>query len=185
MPNDPDIRTAWQSQTKEPFNVSLELIRYKAQKLEGTIRQQVLGIYLAVLLIATACVFIAWRIDQIPIRIGAGVLILWALRLAYQARKRVWPGRLAPDTTLKVSLDFYRRELERQRFYSRAGMQTVLPVLLSTALFVTPAATQKPELLVKMLPFLTIMVAWAVAVVVMVWRKLRAIQTEIDEIGSL
>ncbi len=84
--------------------MSLELIRYKAKKLEGAIRQQTLGIYLVVLLIAAACLFISWRIDQILIRIGAAVLVLWALILVYQARERGFgPGRLAPDATLKVS----------------------------------------------------------------------------------
>jgi hypothetical protein len=186
MPSDPnDVRTVWQNQTKEPSNVSLELIRYKARKLEGTIRQQVMAIYVVVLLIVAACVFLSWRIDEILMRIGAGILVLWALSLAYRTRKRVWPGRLAPDATLRVSLDSYRQELERQRFYLRAGVQTVLPVLLSTALFFTPAVMQKPELLVKMLPFLTIMMAWAVALIVMTWRKLRAIQIEVDEIDVL
>jgi hypothetical protein len=188
MPNDPrpdDIRSVWQSQKEERSNMSLELIRYKAKKLEGTIRQQVMGIYFCVLLIVAACVFISWRIDQIFVRIGAGILVLWALSLAYQARKGVWPVRLAPDATLRVSLDFYRQELERQRSYIRTTGQMLWPILLSTALFVTPAVRVRLETLVKMAPFLMMMTAWAVALIVIAKQKLRAVQRELDEIDAV
>ncbi len=40
-------------------------------------------------------------------------------------------------------------------------------------------------MLVKMLPFLTVMMAWAVAVIVRAWRKLRDIQAEVDKIAFL
>ena len=188
MPNDPtanDMRSIWQNQTKETSKVSLELIRYKAQQLEGVLRRQVMAVYVVVLLIVAASVFISWRIDQIFIRIGAGVLALWAVSLGYQTSKGVWPGRLAPDATLRASLDFYRQELERQRFYLRTAGKTLWPVLLSTALFVTPAARARPESLVKMVPFLIIMAAWAIALVVLVRRKLRIAQKEIDELNRL
>jgi hypothetical protein len=186
MQNDPtDIRTIWQSQTKEPSNVSLELIRYKARQLEGEIRKQVVGVYVVVLGIVTVSLYISWRVDQLFIRIGAGVLVLWALNLAYQARKGVWPGRLAPDATQTASLDFYRQALERQRFYVRAAAKTLWPVLLSTALFFAPIVMRKPGLLVNMVPFLILMVVWAVALIVITRRKLRAVQREVDEIASL
>jgi hypothetical protein len=195
MPNDPqnnpmskDIRTVWQSQTREPSNVSLELIRYKAQQLEGAIRHQAVGVYVVMLGIVAASLYISWRVDQIFIRIGAAVLVLWALSLAYQARKGVWPGRLAPDATLKVSLDFYRQELERHRFYLRAAGKALWPVLLSAALFLTlPAreAMRKPGLFVNLLPFTILMVAWAVALFLTVRRKLRAVQREVDELDVL
>ena len=188
MPNDPrpdDFRTIWQSQTKEASNMSLDLIRYKTRKVETEIRRQAVGIYFGVLLILAACLFISWRIDQIFIRIGAGILILWALRLAYQARKGVWPERLAPDATSRGSLDFYRQELERQRAHIGATGRMVWPVLLSTALFVTPAVMAQPESLVKMAPFLMMMAAWAVALVVMSMQKRRAVQKEIDDLDTL
>jgi hypothetical protein len=152
---------------------------------EAEIRRQAVGIYFGVLLILAACLFISWRIDQIFIRIGAGILILWALNLAYQARKGVWPERLAPDATLIVSLDFYRQELERQRSYIGATGRMVWPVLLSTALFVTPAVMAQPGSLVKMAPFLMMMAAWAVALIVIAKQKRRAVQRELDEIDSV
>ena len=186
MPNDrtpEDIRTVWQSQTKEPSNVSLDLIRYKAQKLEGTLRQQVMWSYVAALGLGAVSLCIAWRFDQIFVRLGAGILFLWAGTLAYEARKGAWPGRLVPGATMTASLDFYRQELECQGFYVRARGKAFVPVLLSTALFLTPAA--RAGLLVKFSPFLIVMAVWAVALIVMAGRKLRAVQKELDELDGL
>jgi hypothetical protein len=188
MPNDQtpnEVRDFWQSQTKEASNVSLDLIRYKARQLEVAMRQQVVGVFVVALVIVAACLFISWWVDQVSIRIGAGVLILWALYLSYQVRKGVWPGRLAPDATLAACVGFYRKELERQRSQLRAPGKIVWPVLLSVALFLAPAVMQKSESLARMAPFLTMIAAWAVIVFVLQIRKLRAVQREVDELGRL
>ncbi|MBZ5677479.1 MAG: hypothetical protein LAP61_24815 [Acidobacteriia bacterium] len=163
--------------------MSLELIRYKAQKLESALRHQVMWSYVAALGIGAVSLYISWRFDQIFIRIGAGVLFLWAGTLAYQARKGAWPGRLAPGAAMTASLDFYRQELECQRFYVRARGKALWPVLLSTALFLTPAA--RAGWLIKFSPFLIVMAVWAVALIVTARRKLRAVQKELDELDGL
>jgi hypothetical protein len=102
------------------------------------------------------------------------------------------------NATLSVSLDFYRRELERQISYLRAGRNTIWPLLLSAALFLTPfvrGAMGKPGmrgfdsresmyLLVGLAPFLPVMMIVAVSVFVSVGRKLRAVQMEIEELDK-
>ena len=185
MPNErtpDDIRIFWQNQTKEASNVSLELIRYKAQKLDRALRQQVIGSYIAGVGIGLVSLYIFWRFDQIFVRMGAGVLFLWAGTLAYQARKGAWPGRLAAGATMTASLDFYRQELECQRLYVRARGKALWPVLLSTALFLTPAA--RAGLLLKFSPFLIVMAVWAVALIVVAGRRRRAVQRELDELDG-
>jgi hypothetical protein len=49
----------------------------------------------------------------------------------------------------------------------------------------TPFVIRKPGLLVNMVLFLILMVAWAIGLVVVVRRKLREVQREVDEIASL
>ena len=199
MPNDPtDIRTVWQSQTKEPTKVSLELIRYKARRLEGTMHQQVVSASVAAVIVVVMALYISWQLDQIFFRMGAGALILWAVSLVYQARK-VLPKQFALNATESASLDFYRQELERQCTYLRAGRNTIWPVLLSAALFLTPVvrgAMGKPGmrgldsresmylLLGLVGPFLTVMVVWVSSVFVVVGRKVSAVQKEIEELDS-
>jgi hypothetical protein len=207
MPEDPrnnpmsnDIRSMWQSQTKKPSHVSLELIRRKARRLEESAHQRVVSTSVAALIVVVIALYISWQLDEIFFRMGACALILWAVSLIYQARKAVPPGRLPLYATLSVSLDFYRQELERERSYLRAGRNTIWPVLLSAALFLTPfvrGAIGKPGmrgfdsresmyLLVSLaVPFLTAMVVWWNSAFVVVGRKLRAVQMELDELDGL
>jgi hypothetical protein len=207
MPDDPqnnpmsnDIRSVWQSQTKKPSNVSLDVIRRKARRLGETGRERVVSTYVAALIVVVMALYISWQLDEIFFRMGAGALILWAVSLIYQARKAVSPGRLPLNATLSVSLDFYRQELERQISYLRAGRNTIWPLLLSAVLFLTPfvrGAMGKPGvrgfdsresmyfLLGILAPFLTMMVVWVNSVFVVTGRKLRAAQMELDELDSL
>jgi len=194
-----DIRFVWQSQTKKPSDISLELIRHKAHRLEETMRQQVVSTYVAALLIVVIAVYISWQLDEIFSRLGACALILLAVSLVYRGRKAISPGRLPLNATLSASLDFYRRELERQIAYLRAGRNTIWPVLLSAALFLTPfvrGAMGKPGmrgfdsresmylLLGLAAPFLTVMVVWVSSVFIVVGRKVSAVQKEIEELDA-
>jgi len=196
----PDIRSVWQSQAKKPSNVSLELIRRNARRLEETAHQRIVSTYVAALVIVVMALYISWQLDEIFFRMGACALILWAVSLIYQARKAVSPGRLPLHATLSVSLDFYRQELERQISYLRAGRNTIWPLLLSGALFLTPfvrGAMGKPGmrgfdqresmyfLLGLVVPFLTVTVVWVSSVFVVAGRKLRGVQKEIQELDRL
>jgi len=162
--------------------------------------QQVVSTYVAALMIVVIALYISWQLDEIFFRMGACALILLAVSLIYRARKAVSSGRLPLDATLSASLDFYRQELERQISYLRAGRNTIWPVLLSAALFLTPfvrGALGKPGmtgfdsresmyfLLGLVGPFLTVMMVWVSSVFVVTGRKLRAVQKEIDELGRL
>jgi uncharacterized membrane protein (GlpM family) len=202
MPNDrtpEDIRTVWQGQTKKPSNVSLELIRRNARRLEETAHQRVVSTSVAALIIVVIALYISWQLDEIFFRMGAGALILLAVSLIYRARKAVSPGRLPLDATLSVSLDFYRQELERQISYLRAGRNTIWPLLLSAALFLTPFvrgamgkqgmrgfdSRESMYLLLGLVPLLPVMVILAVSVFVAVGRKMSAARKEIDELDGL
>jgi hypothetical protein len=196
MPN--DIRSVWQSQTKKPSNISLEQIRRKARRLEETTHQRVVSTYVAALIIVVIASYIFWQLDEMFFRMGACALILVALSLIHRARKAGSPVRLPLNATLSVSLDFYRQELESQISYLRAGRNTIWPVLLSAALFLTPfvrGAMGKPGmrgfdsresmyLLLGLVPLLPVMMILVVSVFVAEGRKMRAVQKEIDELDK-
>ena len=196
MPN--DIRSLWQRQTKKPSAVSLEVIRHKTNKLEEAMRQQARNHFVVALIIVVMALYIAWQLDEIFFRLGAGALILLAVSLVFRAR-RVLPRQRAMDATLNASLDFYRQELERQISYLRAGRNTIWPVLLSAAFFLTPfvrGAMGKPGmrgfdsresmyfLMSITAPFLTMLIVWVGSVFVVVGRKMSEIQREIDELDA-
>jgi uncharacterized membrane protein (GlpM family) len=196
MPN--DIRSVWQSQTQKPSNISLELIRRKARQLEEMTHQRVVSTYVAALIIVVTAWYIFWQLDEMFFRMGACALILLAVSLIHRARKAVLPARLPLNATLSVSLDFYRQELERQISYLRAGRNTIWPVLLSAALFLTPfvrGAMGKPGmrgfdsresmyLLLGLVPLLPVMMILVVSVFVAEARKMRAVQKQVDELDK-
>ena len=195
-PMSSDIRSVWQSQRRKPSNVSLESIRRKARRLDETTRQRVVSSYFAALVIVVMALYIFWQLDDLFFRMGAGALILWAVSLIYRARKAVLPGRLAPDATLSVSLDFYRQELERELSYLRAGRNTIWPALLCAALFLTPFvrgamgktgmrgfdSQESMYLLMGLLPVTVILVF---SVFAAAGGRLRAIQMELKELDGL
>ena len=206
MPDDPpnnpmsnDIRSLWQSQTKKPSSISLELIRRKARKLEGTMHQQVVSTYVAALMIVVIALYISWQLDEIFFRLGACALILLAVSLIYRARKAVLSGPLPLNATLSASLDFYRQELERQISDLRAGRNTIWPLVLSATLFVTPFvrgamgkqgmrgfdSRESMYFVLSLVPVIPVMMILVVSVFVAVGRKLRAVQTELDELDGL
>ena len=195
MPN--DIRNVWQSQTKKPSNVSIETIRRKTNRLEEAMRQQAVNHFVIALIIVVMALYISWQLDEIFFRLGAGALILLAVSLVYRARK-ILPRQVARNATPSASRDFYRQELERQISYLRAGRNTMWPILLSAAFFVTPFirgaigragmpgfdSRESMYLLLSLVPSLPVMVIVAVSVFVSLGRKVSAIQKEIDELDK-
>ena len=193
MPN--DIRSVWQSQRKEPSNVSLELVRRKSRRLEETMQQQRVSGYVASLVVMLMAAYVYWRLDEMFFRMGAGALMLLALSLKYRARK-VRPAQLALNATPSASLDFYRQELEQQISYLRAGRNMIWPLLLSAAFFLTPfvrGAIGKPAmpgfdsresryLLLGLIPILPVMMILVFSAFAAAGRKLSEMQREIDEI---
>ena len=87
--NDP--RNIWQSQPTEPFKVSLDLIRYKAQEREQRARlETTISIAMAAVLciaFASACARVH---DTIP-RLGWGLLSLWSIYFGWHAYHWIWP----------------------------------------------------------------------------------------------
>ncbi len=184
MPDDPtpdDMRSIWQNQTKETSTVSLELIRYKAEKLERMMHHQVVGAYILGLGILPISLLLFWQVHEVFIRMGAAVLAFWGVSLVYWTCKGGWPGRFAPEAVLAVSLEFYRREIERQRFYSRVSGKLLWPVLLSAVLFMTQAVVGTARNRGGLIE-ITAWLAWIFFMLAMSRRKHQA---EIEELESL
>lgn len=186
--NDP--RNIWQNQATEPFSASLDELRRKAKQWQTRARLKTLfSIILGVALSsAFARIAITGR-DVIP-RLGATLLSLWSIYFAYQARRWLWPDRLEPHASASASLQFYRRELERRRDYNkhlwrRAGLTFCF---VGLALMVLPGvikAFPTPRLLLNVVPFFVLLVAWFVAFFLMRKRQQGQLRLEIDKQAQL
>ena len=193
MPNElpgNDPKKIWQNQPTERIKMSLDEIRRKAQKLYAKARMAAIawiaiGIFLSVAFGRAS----AGAREMLP-RIGWGVLSLWGLYGAWQAYRWIWPGRLAPGATLSTSLDFYRKELERQRDYGRQIWRRsgLAAAFLGVGLVVAPGMIQvvkTPRLLPNVAPFFVLLIVWLVSFLVLRKRNQQNLQREIDELNAL
>jgi hypothetical protein len=184
-----DPQHIWQNQPTEPCKMSADRLRRKAQQRHARDRFEAL---MSIALGLTLCLAFARMSDTgddfVP-RLGAGLLSLWCVNFAYQAYKWIWPGRLAPDSTVTTSLQFYRSQLEKRRDLSRhVWRRTALPFcFLGLAMMVVPGVIQSlssPRLLWNSVPFFVILIIWFVAFSHMKNRTRAKLQREIDELRA-
>jgi uncharacterized membrane protein YfcA len=183
--NDP--RNIWQNQPREPFKMSADEMRLRAQRFQMKARLTAATTIASALLI---CVFFGWnfaRTHEVVPRMGYGLISLCGIFMAYQTYKWVWPSNLPADAPVGTSLEFYRSELERRRDYRRhIWRRTGLTYLfLGLAMVVVPAlisALGAPRLLLNMVPFFLLLIIWFVLFFRGKKRSQHKLQQEIDEL---
>lgn len=180
-------QNVWQNQTTEVFKMSAEQLRSRSQRKQNKARfEAAYSIVLGLLLFG----LFAWRFihgHELVARIGWGVLSLWCIYFAGQAYRWIWQKRVAPDATLKTTLESYRSQLEKQRDYgrniwSRAGLNFCF---LGVALVAAPAlvrANQTPRLFMNVLPLFVLFILWLALFFPMRKRRRQKLQREIDEL---
>jgi hypothetical protein len=192
MPNESpmnDPRNIWQNQPKEPFKMSVDEMRHRAQRFQMKAR---FIVAYSIVLGLSVCFFFAWnsaRAHEVLPRMGFGLLSLWGIYAAYQAYKWVWPRTLAPDAAVSTSLEFYRGELERRRDYTRHVWRRsgLTFCFLGLAMVVVPpliTALDNPRLLLNAAPFFVLLFVWFVAFFFQKKRGQKKLQQEIDELRT-
>ncbi len=128
--------------------------------------------------------------SQIPFqRAGFCLAVAWIIYGLLKTAERIWPRSLPWDTALTSCLYFARRELERQRDYSRRIWQWFAgPMLFTLAVLVAPgvfAVGHHRSDLLNALPVLILFAVWSVMFVTGLKRSRRKLQKEIDELEAL
>ncbi len=110
-----DIKNLWKNQRVEPSQISLAELHKRAQKFEERIHRRNLREYLAGALAIACFGYYIWEFPDPVIRFGCILVIAGALFVVYMLHKRGHTRAVAGEMALRSSLDFYRKELERQR----------------------------------------------------------------------
>ncbi len=143
--------------------------------------------------IGLACaVFFAWtctKAHQQLAQMGWALLSLWGTYAAFHAYKWIRPQDLPPDAPVSRCLEFYRSELERRRDYLRhrwwrSGLPfSVVGMVMVLVGMGAPKASPNP--LLNAIPFLALLVVWAVALP-LVKKKLgqENLQQELEELRA-
>ena len=183
--NDP--RNIWQNQPTEPFKMSADELRRKAQQRQRKARfEAIYSIIVGLILFAFFARVFVQPHEVVP-RMGVGLLSFWGIYYAYQAYKWIWPGRLTPDATLNTTLQSYRSELEKRRDYGRhvwrrAGLTFGV---LGVAMVIVPALIKSldtPRLLLDLLPFFVLLAIWLAVFLRLRKRNRGKLQQEIEEL---
>ena len=187
-PSENDPRTIWQNQPTEPSVMTLETIREKMRELRAKTRRDLLGTLTGPLVVAF---FYAFCMKQFPAQQRLQPLfvlaLVWSLAGLYFLSRGKWSGEMPGDAGLSAGLEFCRREIERRRdYFRRVLLWGAGPVLLAIATFVLALALGAGRgILPKAMPFMTLVVVWIAAYVVIRARQVRELQRELDELNAI
>jgi hypothetical protein len=190
--NDP--RTIWQNQPTEASAMTLEKIRQKAQELHARTRRQMIG---NLSMPITVFFFAGYGIAKLHnelLRTLFAFAIVWSLAGQYFLNRGMWSAMLPGDAAVSTGLESYRREVERRRYlFSRVMLWQFGPavfaigvlIVLIWSLGVENRGLAVKDALLKMIPFLTLVVTWIAAVFAVRMRQQRELQREIDELNDI
>ncbi|HEY1212373.1 MAG TPA: hypothetical protein VGE93_01950 [Bryobacteraceae bacterium] len=187
-PSENDPRTIWQNQPTEPSVMTLETIREKMRELRAKTRRDLLGTLTGPLVVAF---FYAFCMKQFPAQQRLQPLfvlaLVWSLAGLYFLSRGKWSGGMPGDAGFSAGLEFCRREIERRRdYFRRVLLWGAGPVLLAMATFVLALALGAGRgILPKAMPFMTLVVVWIAAYVVIRARQVRELLRELDELNAI
>ena len=173
--------------------MTLEKIRQKTQELHARTRRELMKSIAGPLIVVGICGF-AIRFPDPVLRAMLALAVAWSLAGQYFLNRGMWSAALPGDAALSTGLESYRREVERRRFlFSRVMLWHFGPVVFAIAIFIVLIASlgtwnrgmPLKEALLKMSPFLTLIVIWMAAVFVIRMRQQRELQREIDALKEI
>src|SRR5271166_1125555 len=132
MPSDfpmKDPQKVWQNQPTEPLKMSANDLRRKALDRQSKAR---FGARFTIIIGIVCCIVFTWsivRAHTLLARMGFGLVSLCMVYAAYRAYKWTWPRNLPEEAPIHTCIEFYRRELERERDYNRRWWRSGLPLL--------------------------------------------------------
>lgn len=146
MANDPlrALQVVWQEQQVQPYQLSLAEVHRRAHGLEMAIKWRNIREYTALIIVAIVYGYYLWKFQTPLVRAGSLLSIGGALFVMYQMRKRGSTRTVPSELALSNCLDFYRRELERQRDSLRTVWSWyLLPLVPGLGLFLTGLAIEQ------------------------------------------
>ena len=109
------LATLWQEQPVTRIEISLGQLRWRARKFERRIRWRNLREYAAGALVVGVFGYYVWRIPAPLVRLGSMLVIAGALFALRSLHVRGASGSAPVGMAFSPCLEFYRRQLERQR----------------------------------------------------------------------
>lgn len=185
--NDPG--RIWRSQPTEPSVMTLEKIRQKARELHAKTRRQLVGTLTVPVFVG---VFYAFCIKEFPplqqvLQPLFAFAFVWSLAGLYFLNRGKWSEAMPGDAGFSAGLEVCRREIERQRdYFRRVLLWSFGPVLLAIGAFILASVmVAGRRIFPNAMPFMTLVVVWIAAYLVIRVRQQRELQREIDRLNDI
>lgn len=169
----------WQGQPPEGARIVADVLRKRAEDAARKRRTERIGQTVRIVLLSAIAIGGIFYVDRTPQRIVFGIAALWNLA----GLIGLWHGlRYTESAELSSCVAFCRTELQRRRHSLQAvWLLQAGPVLLLIGGLIYPHL----EFVVRMLPLLSMVGIWLIALVVMRRIQLRTIDREIEELKNL
>jgi hypothetical protein len=110
-----DLRNLWQNQEVDEMKISIDELRAKAAKFQKRIHSRNLREQVACLLVIIGFGWSFFRPSPIVPRISFALMMAGAIYVAWHLRVKGTAKALPPEMAGASCLEFYKRELEKQR----------------------------------------------------------------------
>jgi hypothetical protein len=183
--HDDRIRELWRSQHTKGFSMSIDQIRANATKLQRNVKWRNTGEYVGAFVAVVLFAFQFWRSEDPLARVGCGLIIAGVLYIAWHLHSRGSWRQLPEDMGLSSSVEFQRRELERQRNLLQGVWRWyIAPMIPGLAVLIAAGWRKTPKH-----EFITLFAIAAAAFFVIIAklnaRVARRLQNRIDELDEL
>ena len=184
-----DLQSIWLNQPTEPLKMSSDTFLERARQRQSRSRFEA---RLSMSVGLACALFFAWTYTQTHgtlAQMGWGLLSLWGIYAAFHAYKWIRPKSQPQSAAVSTCLEFYRGELERRRDHlQHRWWRSRLPVCILGMIMViqgTGARNASPNPFMNAIPFLGVLLLWAIAFF-FVKKKLgrENLQQEIEELRA-
>lgn len=180
-----DIKTLWQNQTTEYDPMPLEEVRKRAGNFHSKIYWRNMREYFVSVVVIVWFGYFLWTDPTPLVRAGNAMMIAGTVYMMWQMHRRGAAGSLPVGVSASAWMDFYRRELVRQRDALRSIWKWYLaPFVPGIILILVGRAIQFQGKLTPV--FVT--AAICIAVFAGIWALnawvARKLQRRIDELGG-
>jgi hypothetical protein len=187
VPNN-DPQKIWQTQPTEQSTMTLEKIQQKVRELNARTRKDLIKAIASPVLVAViSCIELAQMHDVVQ-RWVLALAFAWSLAGQRALHRGMRLAILPGDAAMTTALEYYRREIERrQSLFNRALLWSVGPILLALgALCVSLVRLAiNNEVLPRVLPFMSLVAIWIVAIFFLRLRGQKDLQRETDELKNI
>ena len=144
-PND-DMRSIWQNQKLEGVHMSVDELRSRAGKFNRRVSWRNAREYIAAVVVIVFFTFCFARTDDLLRRVGLGLEVAGVAYVCWHLLTKGSARQLPADLGLANSLQFHRRELERQRDLLRGVWRWYLgPMIPGLAILMISGARSNPR----------------------------------------